>query len=118
MVSGSFQPIGKLAVVDLGTIQCVVGRIYDQGKWIIIDRSGDLAHISITEGGEYHIGILQPHCSTIAWENLGINKIISEFLSVTGEADFLNIACESGHPTQLLGKGELSCDQSLFGSGS
>lgn len=47
-----FSAAGKLAVIDLGTIQCVVGRIYDQGKWIIIDRSGDLAHINIAEGGE------------------------------------------------------------------
>jgi hypothetical protein len=45
-----FKTIGKLTVVDLGTIQCVVGRIYDRGKWVIIDRSGDLAHINIADG--------------------------------------------------------------------
>jgi len=47
-----FSTARKLVVVDLGTIQCVVGRIYDQGKWIIIDRSGDLAHIDIADSGE------------------------------------------------------------------
>lgn len=47
-----FKTAGKLTVVDLGTIQCVVGRVYDQGKWVIIDRSGDLAHINIGDGGE------------------------------------------------------------------
>ena len=47
-----FSSAGKLVVIDLGTIQCVVGRIYDRGKWVIIDRSGDLAHINIGDGGE------------------------------------------------------------------
>jgi hypothetical protein len=47
-----FKTAGKLTVVDLGTIQCTVGRIYDRGKWVIIDRSGDLAHINIGDGGE------------------------------------------------------------------
>ena len=47
-----FKSAGKLTVIDLGTIQCVVGRIYDRGKWVIIDRSGDLAHIDIGDGGE------------------------------------------------------------------
>ena len=47
-----FSTARKLTVIDLGTIQCVVGRIYDQGKWIIVDRSGDLAHINIGDGGE------------------------------------------------------------------
>jgi hypothetical protein len=43
---------GKLTVIDLGTIQCAIGRIYDRGKWVVIDRSGDLAHINIGDGGE------------------------------------------------------------------
>lgn len=47
-----FKSAGKLTVIDLGTIQCVVGRINDRGKWVIIDRSGDLAHINIGDGGE------------------------------------------------------------------
>ena len=47
-----FKTAGKLVVIDIGTIQCVVGRIYDRGKWVIVDRSGDLAHINIGDGGE------------------------------------------------------------------
>lgn len=47
-----FSAARKLAVIDIGTIQCVVGRIYDRGKWVIIDRSGSLAHINIADGGE------------------------------------------------------------------
>jgi hypothetical protein len=47
-----FSAAGRLVVIDLGTIQCAVGRVKDRGKWIIIDRSGDLAHINIAEGGE------------------------------------------------------------------
>lgn len=46
-----FSNTNKLAVIDIGTIQCAIGRIHDQGKWVIIDRSGDLAHINIA-GGE------------------------------------------------------------------
>ena len=47
-----FKTTGKLTVIDLGTIQCVVGRVFDRGKWVIVDRSGDLAHINIGDGGE------------------------------------------------------------------
>ena len=42
----------KLVVIDIGIIQCAISRIFDQGKWVIIDRSGDLAHINIADGGE------------------------------------------------------------------
>ena len=31
-------------VVDLETIQCVVGRIKDRGKWALIDRSDSMAN--------------------------------------------------------------------------
>lgn len=47
-----FLTTGKLVVIDLGTIQCAVGRIHDRGKWVIVDRSGDFAHINIADGGE------------------------------------------------------------------
>ena len=43
---------GKPIVIDIFTIQCVVGRIYDQGKWVTPDQSGDLAHINIGDGGK------------------------------------------------------------------
>ncbi|KIY51358.1 hypothetical protein FISHEDRAFT_37513 [Fistulina hepatica ATCC 64428] len=33
---------GPLDVVDIMSVQCLVGRIYDRGQWAIIDRSGDL----------------------------------------------------------------------------
>jgi len=49
---GEFLATNKLAVIDIGTIQCAVGRIYDQEKWVIVDRSGSLAHINVADGGE------------------------------------------------------------------
>jgi hypothetical protein len=39
--------LGGLEAVDLGLIQCVVGRIFDQGKWVIVDQSGARAHANI-----------------------------------------------------------------------
>jgi hypothetical protein len=33
--------------VDLKTISCVVGRVYDRGHWTFIDRSGPTAHIEM-----------------------------------------------------------------------
>ena len=34
---------GMDEVVDLTTVQCVVGRIQDRGEWAIIDRSDEMA---------------------------------------------------------------------------
>ena len=34
---------GRTEVVDITTVQCLVGRIKDRGSWTIIDRSGKLA---------------------------------------------------------------------------
>ena len=34
-------------VVDAETIQCVVGRVCDNKRWYIIDRSSELAHPDI-----------------------------------------------------------------------
>ena len=45
-----YTTLGGLEAVDLGLIQCVVGRIFDRGKWVIIDRSGDRAHADIEAG--------------------------------------------------------------------
>lgn len=42
-----YKELGGLEAVDLGLIQCVVGRIFDRGKWVIIDRSGERAHADI-----------------------------------------------------------------------
>ena len=48
-----YATLGGLEVVDLGLVQCVVGRIFDRGKWTIVDRSGELAHADVaTEGSE------------------------------------------------------------------
>jgi hypothetical protein len=35
-----YEELGPIEVVDLSTIQCVVGRIRDRDRWAIIDRSG------------------------------------------------------------------------------
>jgi hypothetical protein len=42
-----YKELGGLEAVDLGLVQCVVGRIFDRGKWVIIDRSGERAHTDI-----------------------------------------------------------------------
>jgi hypothetical protein len=42
-----YVKLGGLEAVDIGLIQCVVGRIFDRGKWVIIDRSGARAHANI-----------------------------------------------------------------------
>ena len=34
---------------DINSIQCIVGRVEDWGKWGLIDRSGLLAHAIFTE---------------------------------------------------------------------
>jgi hypothetical protein len=39
-----YEEFGVDEVVDLETIQCVVGRIQDRGKWAIIDRSDSMAN--------------------------------------------------------------------------
>lgn len=36
--------MGATEVVDLKTIQCVVGCVFNQGQWVIFNHSGDLAH--------------------------------------------------------------------------
>ena len=33
--------------VDLGTIVCVISRVFDRGYWTFIDRSGPMAHIEM-----------------------------------------------------------------------
>ena len=45
--------MGALQVVDLQTVQCVVGRVKDRGKYAIIDRSGTLARaIFVDDDGD------------------------------------------------------------------
>ena len=33
--------------VDLTTISCVVGRVFDRGQWSFVDRSGSTAHVEM-----------------------------------------------------------------------
>ena len=35
----SYKEFGAEEVVDLKTVQCVVGRLKNRGEWFIIDRS-------------------------------------------------------------------------------
>jgi len=42
-----YKELGGLEAVDIGLVQCVVGRIFDRGKWVIIDRSGERAHVDV-----------------------------------------------------------------------
>jgi hypothetical protein len=34
-----YTKMGRIEAVDLNTVQCLVGRVYDRKKWAIIDRS-------------------------------------------------------------------------------
>ena len=43
---------GPLHVVDITSLQCLIGRIWDRDQWAIIDRSGSLARALYTEGDE------------------------------------------------------------------
>ena len=45
-----YKELGGLEAVDIGLVQCVVGRIFDRGKWVIVDRSGERAHADIEAG--------------------------------------------------------------------
>lgn len=38
-----YKDHGRTEVVDITSIQCVVGRVRDRNRWVIIDRSGSLA---------------------------------------------------------------------------
>ena len=38
-----YKELGVDEVVDLTTVQCVVGRIWDREEWAIIDRSDNVA---------------------------------------------------------------------------
>ena len=39
-----YKNFGLDEVVDLDTIQCVVGRIQDRGKWALIDQSNSMTN--------------------------------------------------------------------------
>jgi hypothetical protein len=41
---------GGVHVVDVTSLQCLVGRIRDRSRWVIIDRSGSLVRASYTAG--------------------------------------------------------------------
>jgi hypothetical protein len=41
--------VAKVRAVDMTTLMCLVGRIKDQGRWAIVDRSGDLARAEFVD---------------------------------------------------------------------
>ncbi len=48
-----YTRLGAVQYVDITTVQCVVGRIKDRGRYAIIDRSGSLSCALYTpENGE------------------------------------------------------------------
>jgi len=44
-----YSQTGALDPADIKSIQCVVGRVEDRGKWGLVDRSGPLAHAVFAE---------------------------------------------------------------------
>ncbi|KIJ35583.1 hypothetical protein M422DRAFT_180592 [Sphaerobolus stellatus SS14] len=45
------DPLAALEVIDLASIQAVVGRIWNRKCWAILDRSGELARAQYVVGG-------------------------------------------------------------------
>ena len=39
------QVTGPIICIDPNQIQCIIGKILDQGKWAIVDRSTSVAQI-------------------------------------------------------------------------
>ncbi len=37
-----YKEVGIIEAVDLTTVDCVVGRIWDQGRWAIVDQSDSI----------------------------------------------------------------------------
>ncbi|KAI0826921.1 hypothetical protein BC628DRAFT_1319465 [Trametes gibbosa] len=49
-----YKKLGRVEVVDITTVQCVVGRVsLEQSEYAIIDRSGSLARAIYAEDGRY-----------------------------------------------------------------
>ncbi|KAL4244402.1 hypothetical protein ABKN59_010137 [Abortiporus biennis] len=46
-----YEDLGPLEIVDLNSIQCLVGRICDRKQWAIIDRSGALSRAVFVDTG-------------------------------------------------------------------
>ncbi|KAH9928241.1 hypothetical protein B0H21DRAFT_700388, partial [Amylocystis lapponica] len=47
-----YSQMGRLEVVNVTTIQCVIGRVSDRNRWAVIDRSGLLSCAVYTEDSE------------------------------------------------------------------
>jgi len=47
-----YSQSGPLDPADIKSIQCVVGRVEDRGKWGLVDRSGSLAHAVFAEADQ------------------------------------------------------------------
>jgi hypothetical protein len=39
-----YKDFGVEEVVDMKTVQCVVGRVKDRGEWAIVDRSNTMGN--------------------------------------------------------------------------
>ena len=47
-----YTQMGATEVVDIKTVQCAVGRIWDRNQWVIFDRSGELSRALYIEEPE------------------------------------------------------------------
>ena len=47
-----YTRMGATEVVNIRTIQCAVGRIFDRNQWVIFDRSGELSRAMYIEEPE------------------------------------------------------------------
>ena len=37
-----YQDLGRMDIIDLNQMKCVIGHIQDCGKWVIVDHSGKI----------------------------------------------------------------------------
>ena len=44
-----YTQMGATEVVDIKTVQCAVGRIWDRNQWVIFDHSGELSRVLYVE---------------------------------------------------------------------
>ena len=79
---------------DLNSIICVIGRVYDRGRWTFIDRSGPTANIRMASPPS------SSQCSNITNFSTS-DKSESELGSASGSSPMLWSSSTSGSPMDL-----------------
>ena len=74
-----YEELGPIEVVDLSTIQCVIGQIHDRDHWAIIDHSrwSGLLQLFLfrTIPNYYHL-ILTHHSNSVAFDSTHMTYLL------------------------------------------